>query len=244
MVVPQTVARVADHGRRVSPRAHSSNTDGPRTAAQLQGVTAGYVEDLPVVTNLDVTVPASGMVRLHGPNGTGKSTVIELLSGYLRPWAGEVRIFGESAAGSRARSRRRIVRTNPALFEYLSLRDHLSVFAKANGDDLSRLVARAERLGLGAWLETNGGGLSSGTAKKAWYVLCSSGDPDLLVLDEPFNAVDDAGVAIMVDELREHVERGATVLVVCHTLPAGLDFDDVIALTPEPDVGPHETQSR
>lgn len=204
---------------------------GPRPSARCQDVTVGYVEGSPVLSGLSLTVPARGLIRLHGPNGTGKTTIVEVLSGYLRPWSGSVRVGDADASSQAARKTRRVVRTAPALFEYMTVHDHLAVFARANGADLDHLLQRASALGLKEWLDENAGGLSSGTAKKLWYLLCTAGTAALYVLDEPFNAVDGDGVEVMVREIRSWAERGSAVLVVCHTLPPGLDVDGTILVT-------------
>ncbi|MDV3220873.1 ATP-binding cassette domain-containing protein [Intrasporangium sp.] len=200
------------------------------SAIILDGVTTGYVEGSPVLRDLSLRIPQTGLIRLHGPNGSGKSTVVEIASGYLRPWQGRVMVLDDDATSRHSRSRRRVVRTKPALFEYMTVHDHLAVFAKATGDSLARVLERATALGLDPWLSENAGGLSSGTGKKLWYLMCTTGDADLYLLDEPFNAIDDGGVEAIVDELTEWAAAGRCVVVICHTLPTRLRFDQVIGL--------------
>lgn len=225
MVQEATAAVAHHHGRVIDP------PTGRAAAAQCHDVTVGYIEGAPILTGLSLEVPRTGLVRLHGPNGAGKTTIVEVLSGYLKPWSGRVTIIGEDAGSEAARRNRRVVRTAPALFEYMTVHDHLAVFAKTSETPLAVLLDRASALGLDEWLDANAGGLSSGTAKKLWYVLCTAGDPALIVLDEPFNAVDTDGVAVMVDELRGWAKQGRAVLVVCHTLPPGLEFDHTLSVT-------------
>jgi ABC-type multidrug transport system ATPase subunit len=203
-----------------------------RPAVVIDQVTTGYVEGRPVLSQFELAVPRGGLSRLSGPNGTGKSTVVELISGYLRPWAGTVSVLGMPAHSPRARQRRSVVRTQPALYDFMTVRDHLAFFARTLGDERDRLVGRAERLGLAPWFDENARSLSSGTAKKLWYVLCTAGSAELLVLDEPFNAVDSDGVELMVAELTEFAgER--TVLMVCHTQPSSLRFDHEVVMPGE-----------
>jgi ABC-type multidrug transport system ATPase subunit len=209
----------------------------------MTGVTSGYVEGVPIVEDLTLDVPRGGVTRLAGPNGTGKSTVVELISGYLRPWAGSVSVLGHDAGSSAARDVRRVVRTEPALYEYMTVLDHLAFFARVTGDSVERVAARAEALGLAFWFNENARALSSGTAKKLWYVACTAGAADLLVLDEPFNAVDEAAVELMVADLAA-AAADRSVLLVCHTLPRSLTVDHTVALTtrfsrgPSPEAAP------
>ena len=87
----------------------------------------------------------------------------------------------------------------------------------------------ADALGLTPWLDENAGTLSSGTARKVWYLMCTVGEADLVVLDEPFNALDAEAVETVVGELHAWAER-ATVVLVSHLPPPGLAPTDRIEL--------------
>lgn len=215
-----------------SDTAHHSRVMASSVAVDIRGVTAGYVEDQPVLHGLDLSVPTGGITRLVGPNGTGKSTVVELVSGYLRPWSGTVTLWGMPADSIAVRDARRIVRTAPALYEYMTVRDHLALFAKITGESPEVLVERAERLGLARWFDENARALSAGTAKKLWYVLGTAGRPQLYVLDEPFNAVDETATATMVADLMD-LAATRSVLIVCHAVPAGLLIDQELSIAPK-----------
>jgi ABC-type multidrug transport system ATPase subunit len=193
-------------------------------AASLSQVTAGYATEHPVLHDVDLEVPARGITRLGGPNGAGKSTTIEVLSGYLVPLRGSATVLGRRADDPRLQADRRTLRTRPALYPYMTLRDHVLVACRARGADRRESIERAERLGLGPWLDHHASALSSGTAKKAWHVLSTVGQARLYLIDEPFNAVDDDGIAVIVDEMHQWA-RSAAVLVVCHAAPAALSID-------------------
>lgn len=195
----------------------------------LDDVTAAYDPDRPVIRGLTAGIAAQGLTQVAGGNGTGKSTFVELLSGYLSPIQGTVTVAGQPAGALAARPLRRIVRTTPALFDLLTVRDHLTLFATAYGIPVAGQLERASRLGLAPWFDEHASGLSSGTAKKLWYVMCSGGRPRLVVLDEPFNAVDADGVDTMVDEITAWAADSAVVLV-AHTVPARLEVDQVLTL--------------
>jgi ABC-type multidrug transport system ATPase subunit len=203
---------------------------GAADAVVLAGVTAGYVEERPVVRDLSLRLPHGGVVRLAGPNGSGKSTVLELVSGYLRPWSGTVTVCGHDAATTAARAARRVVRTQPALYDHMTIRDHLTFMARVQGGDLQEQLERAGRLGLAPWYDERAAALSSGTAKKLWYLLGTVGSCELLVLDEPFNAVDEDGIRSMVRDLEEAADAARTVVIVCHTVPVELSVDGTVRL--------------
>lgn len=195
----------------------------------MRAVTAGWTDDEPVVSGLSVDVQGPGLVLVTGANGSGKSTLVELISGYLRPWSGAVVVNGRLAHDPAARARRRICRTLPALFGLMTTRDHLALACGRAGCSMKVALARADQLGLTPWLDANAGTLSSGTARKAWYLMCTVGEADLVVLDEPFNALDAEAMDTVVEEVNAWASS-ATVLVVAHVPPAGLRHTDRIEL--------------
>ncbi len=201
-----------------------SAREDPAPAVELVGVTAGYSRDRPVLRELTRTLTGPGLVRLDGSNGAGKSTLIEVASGYLRPFAGECRVDGRVAGDPEARRGRRVCRTAPALHPNLSVLDHLAVAADLTGTDRGELTARAAALGLDEWERSRTSALSTGTAKKLWWLLCTAGRFRVALLDEPFNGVDERSVSLMVDEVREWSRDGLVVLV-CHSVPSGLRVD-------------------
>lgn len=192
-------------------------------------VTAGWVDDVPAVRDLSFTVSGPGLTTVVGPNGSGKSTVVELVSGYLRPWSGQVMVDGSPSHLPVVRARRRVCRTTPALFALMTVRDHLVLSARSTGTSPTRQLDRAEALGLAPWLDKNAGTLSSGSAKKLWYLFCTAGDFSLIVLDEPFNTLDADTVQVVVDEITAW-SLEATVLLVAHMPPDSLPPAAVIDL--------------
>lgn len=198
-------------------------------AVSVVRVTAGWVDDVPAVRDLSFTVDGPGLTAVVGPNGSGKSTTVELVSGYLRPWSGRVLVHGVPSHLPEARTRRRICRTTPALFALMTVRDHLVLSARSTGAAPAGQLARAEAFGLTPWLDENAGTLSSGSAKKLWYLFCTAGDFSLVVLDEPFSTLDSDAVQLVVDEVAGwSIDR--TVLLVAHMPPEGLAPTAVIDL--------------
>jgi ABC-type multidrug transport system ATPase subunit len=171
-------------------------------------------------------------VRLAGRNGRGKSTIVELASGYLRPRAGHVTVFGTPAHLPDARQRRRVCRSSVALYPAMTVRDHLALAALVTGGSRTALLSRADEVGLGPWLDQTSAALSTGSARKAWFLMCTAGDFDLVLLDEPFNGLDAQAEAIVVSELVSWSSH-RMVVVVSHALPPGLVFDRQISLDQE-----------
>lgn len=201
------------------------------SALELTGVTAGYGAAPAVIEGLDLRVDGPALVRLAGRNGRGKSTLVELISGYLRPRRGEVRVNGLAASSPAAREARRVCRAHPALFGEMTARDHLHFAARCAGADPVEAVARFERYGAAAWLDSAASRLSTGNMRKLWIVMCTQGEFSLVALDEPFEGLDDAGGGALLDEI-ERWRLTSLVLVVAHHPPSGLRFARTITMGP------------
>lgn len=201
-------------------------------ALVLARVTAGYSSRVPpVLDQVSVHVPTTGLFRLCGANGAGKSTVIELASGYLTPWSGQVTVCGVDAASADARSRRRVCRTTPALYPVLTVEEHLDVACRARGSSLGEAIARADTYGLTPWLGREVRELSTGNLRKLWFIVCTLGDFSLALLDEPFNGLDDVTRHVMGQEITTWSEHRA-VVVVAHEPPPALARARDILLAP------------
>lgn len=198
-------------------------------AIEATGLTIGYSPARPVLSDLSFAVEGPGIVRLDAPNGSGKSTLIEAASGYLRPFSGSIRIDGRNAHSPAARENRRICRAEPALHPHLSLIDHLALCADLAGADREEPLVRARRFGLDQWFGTRTSALSTGTARRLWYLMCTTGRFSVALLDEPFNGVDQDSTAQMISEMSHWAEE-ALIVVVSHALPPELPVDSRLSL--------------
>ncbi|MGK2309991.1 ATP-binding cassette domain-containing protein [Cutibacterium sp. V970] len=204
-------------------------TTRSRPAIEAIGLTLGYSPDRPVVQSLSFHLQGPATVRLDAPNGTGKSTLIEGISGYLRPTEGKLIVCGKKASDPAARRRRRVCRAKPSLHPHLSMVDHLTLAARLAGCDRAEPMARAKDIGLDEWFDYRTSTLSTGTAKRLWYLMCTTGKFDVVVLDEPFNGVDEESSRVMVSDINEW-RKESLVLLVAHALPDGLMVDEVLGL--------------
>lgn len=194
------------------------------------GVTIGYSPERPVIRDLSFALKGPGIVRLDAPNGMGKSTLIEAASGYLKPSRGRILVNEQDAHKASVRSHRRVCRAAPALHPHLSLVDHLALSAGLAGVDREEPLSRARRLGLGEWFGSRTASLSTGTARRLWYVMCTTGRFGVALLDEPFNGVDQGSSRQMVEEINEW-GRVSLVVIVSHAIPEALRIDESLTLT-------------
>ncbi|XAS64455.1 ATP-binding cassette domain-containing protein [Pseudarthrobacter sp. So.54] len=195
---------------------------------ELDAVAAGYGRGPAVVNISQLILDKPGIVHLHGPNGSGKSTLVEVLSGYLRTTSGRVLVNGMAAAASEAHERRRICRTEPALYPMMNVRDHLIFASRWCGADPGRALARAADYGLGPWLEAPAETLSTGNRRRLWIIQCTVGDFDTLVLDEPFNGLDGESTAVLIGEL-EGWAASRCIVLIAHQPPERLRIDQAVA---------------
>ncbi|HHV20557.1 MAG TPA: ABC transporter ATP-binding protein [Propionibacterium sp.] len=178
------------------------------------------------------TAPRGVTTALIGPNGSGKSTSIQLVAGALRPDSGRVLINGRCVADSRTlvpAHQRRIgyLEQRPLLFPHLSVLDNVAFGPRARGRNraLARERASAELAAVGAdhLAERRPGELSGGQAQRVAIARALAIDPDVVLLDEPFAALDAMSTPDLRRLLRERL-RGITTLLVTH------DLVDVLSL--------------
>ena len=196
---------------------------------QIRDVTVGYQPGRPVLSAFSMVLDGPALVQVQGRNGAGKSTVLELLSGYLPPWRGTVTIGGLDASRDDARRMRRVCRTEPALYPHMTVRDHLVFAARCRSADPGPGLERAKEYGLEPWFEHDAKSLSTGNRRKTWLIFCTLGDFGVVVLDEPFNGLDDESSERLVMELKNWAATRLVVLI-SHAPPVGVAADRVITI--------------
>jgi ABC-type multidrug transport system ATPase subunit len=202
-------------------------TPDPDVAVDIRELTTGYERGVAVLEDFSARIDGPGVVVVRGRNGSGKSTLVEVCSGYLKPWRGTVRIRGIDAHLPMARQRRRICRTEPALYPHMTARDHLVFAARCQGVSPQAGLARAARYEMGPWLEYDAKSLSTGNRRKLWLIMCTLGTFDVVVLDEPFNGLDSDGREMLVAEIRGWASE-LTVVLSVHGLPASIEADQTV----------------
>ncbi|MEE8524379.1 MAG: ATP-binding cassette domain-containing protein [Thermoanaerobaculia bacterium] len=176
---------------------------------------------------LDLEVPAGETVALIGRSGCGKSTVLRLIIGLLRPDSGEVRIDGAPLRAESLRAMRRrmgYVIQSGGLFPHLTARDNAALQARDVGWDEARIAERLDHLLElthldPAHLERFPAQLSGGQRQRVSLVRALMLDPDVLLLDEPLGALDPMIRVRLQDDLKEiFAALGKTVVLVTHDL--------------------------
>jgi osmoprotectant transport system ATP-binding protein len=199
---------------------------------QFEDVAVRFAE-VEALSQVTLTVPDGVLCALVGPSGSGKSTLMRLVNRLVEPSAGRVRVRGQDVAGLEpARLRRSIgyVMQSTGLFPHRSVAANIGTVPRLLGWDRARIAARVEELlglvqldpSLGERLP---GALSGGQAQRVGLARALAADPDILLMDEPFGAVDPLTRRDLRVELRRiHALSGKTIVLVTHDPEEALEL--------------------
>jgi len=187
---------------------------------------------------IDLTVPRGEFVAIVGPSGCGKSTLLRIIAGLLRHTSGSVLLDGREVTG--AQTDLGIVFQSPVLLEWRNILGNVMLQLELRGLDPKDYAARAHELlgkvGLSEFHDRRPRELSGGMRQRAAIVRALIHDPPLLLMDEPFGALDALTREQMRIDLEElWMQTGKTVLFITHSIDeAVLLADRVIVMSPRP----------
>lgn len=168
---------------------------------------------------LTLELPPGGVIGLVGPNGSGKSTLIRILLGLIRPTSGAAAVLGAAITDPRAYAARvGVLIENPAFIGGLSARANLTSLAQLRGLEKGRVDAVLRQVGLHGRDSEPVKRFSLGMKQRLGIAAALLSDPELLILDEPTNGLDPAGIVEIRELLRDLGRSGRTVIVSSHQL--------------------------
>jgi ABC-2 type transport system ATP-binding protein len=170
------------------------------------------------VDAVSLTVRRGEVYGFLGPNGAGKTTTLRMLMGLVRPTSGGARVLGGRPGDPRVLRGVGALIESPGFYPYLSGRDNLRVLARYNRLHDREVEAALDQVELRDRAGDRFKSYSLGMKQRLGVAAALLGDPDLLILDEPTNGLDPAGMADMRALLRRVVDRGQTVLLSSHLL--------------------------
>ncbi len=177
--------------------------------------------DVMAVEALDLQVPRGSVYGFLGPNGAGKTTTIRMLLGLIRPDGGEVKIFGQRLRQQPMATLKQVgaLVESPSLYDHLTGRENLTLKLRLTGgqrDDIDRAL---ETVRMTEAADRRVRTYSLGMKQRLALALALMGNPQLLILDEPTNGLDPAGIHEMRDLIcRLPEEQGITVFLSSHQL--------------------------
>lgn len=173
------------------------------------------------------------LVGFLGPNGAGKTTAMRAIMQLVALDEGVVTWNG-APVDDAARLRFGYMPAERGMYPRMAVRDHLTYYARLSGLDAAAAARAAdgwlERLGLAERAGDTVQSLSSGNQQRVQLALALLGEPDLLVLDEPFSGLDPVAVDTLSEVLMEQVERGAAVLLSSHQLDLVADLCSAVVI--------------
>lgn len=210
----------------------------PPPAIRCEGLSKVFPGGVEVLPPTDLTLGAGQTTALVGPSGCGKSTLLRLIAGLEEPSAGKILIGDETPARMRRRAAISVAFQDPSLLPWRTVRGNIALARKlAHLRPDPALVDRLIGLvGLAGFGETRPAALSGGMRQRAAIARALATAPRLLLLDEPFGAVDELTrrqLALDLPPLWQ--DRGTTTLLVTHSISEAVFLADrVLVLSPRP----------
>lgn len=209
---------------------------------ELQDVSHRYITDrgevVYAVAQTNLTIPEGQFACVVGPSGCGKTTILKVLAGFLEPTGGTASVDG--AVITAPSPERGVVFQQPNLYPWLTVRKNVELGMKFQGVGSRQRRIRAEeqleRVGLEQFADHRPYELSGGMQQRAQIARVFAGDPSIILMDEPFGALD----ALTREQLQNDLlaiarERGKTIFFITHSIDeAILLADRVLVMSPRP----------
>jgi ABC-2 type transport system ATP-binding protein len=189
-------------------------------AVEVHGLTKRF-GGRAAVDHVDLLVPRGSAFGYLGPNGAGKTTLIRVLLGLTRADSGTMALLGIAVPAQRGRALARVgaIVDEPRFHGHLTGRENLRVLAAARGGEAERQIGPAlDRTRLARRADDKVSAYSMGMRQRLGLAACLLADPQLLILDEPMNGLDPAGMQEMRELLRSLTDEGRTVVLSSHLL--------------------------
>ena len=201
-------------------------------AVETHGLTKRFGENV-AVDDVELLVPRGCAFGYLGPNGAGKTTLIRVLLGLTHADAGTMSLFGHAVPRHRDRALARVgaIVDEPRFHRHLTGRQNLQILAAAREPAAKRRIEPAlERVGILHRANDKVSKYSMGMRQRLGVAACLLGDPQLLILDEPMNGLDPAGMLDMRDMILSLVAEGRTVVLSSHLLDEVERTCDAVAI--------------
>ena len=200
-------------------------------AVGVEGVWKFY-GDYPALRNVNLEAEAGACLALIGRNGAGKTTLLRTIAGFSRPGKGKISIFGDSPRDTDARKKMGYIGHGISVYDELSALENLTLYGKLYGlrDPRKSAMEWLQRTGLERVKDGLVREFSRGMRQRLAVARAFLHEPKVLLLDEPFTALDDRAIAVLQQVLREALARGKTIVMSTHQLREALELATHVAL--------------
>ncbi len=201
------------------------------SAVAVEGVWKFY-GDFPALRDVHLNAEAGSCLALIGRNGAGKTTLLRTIAGFTRPGRGTIRIFGKEPRETATRRHIGVIGHGIAVYDELSALENLTLYAKLYSlpDPRSAALKWLEETGLERVRDGLVREFSRGMRQRLAVARAFLHDPAVLLLDEPFTALDDRAIAVLQTLLRGALANGKTIIMSTHQLREALELASEVAL--------------
>ncbi|HPT78304.1 MAG TPA: ABC transporter ATP-binding protein [Candidatus Atribacteria bacterium] len=209
----------------------------------LEGVCMNYQDlegETPALKNIDLEVQEGEFIGIVGPSGCGKSTILSLIAGLIKPCSGQVKIEGKEVEGPSSKVGYMLQQDH--LFEWRTILQNvmlgLEIQKKANEENKKKVMKLLDTYGLGDFKNHYPRQLSGGMRQRVALIRTLAVDPKILLLDEPFSALDYQTRLALSDEVADIIKKEKkTALLVTHDISEAISMcNRVIVLSKRPGV--------
>jgi NitT/TauT family transport system ATP-binding protein len=213
------------------------NALGPAEAVSLRGVSVRYTTDrgtVLAIQDLDLSIAQGTFLTVLGPSGCGKSTLLRVMGDLITPSAGIARVMGEAPSAARRRREIGFVFQNPALLPWRTVLDNVRLpleVGGSSGGSGRRPEELLQLVGLAGWESAYPAQLSGGMQQRVAIARALVNEPKLLLMDEPFGALDE----ITRDRLNEELlnvwqQTRTTIVFVTHSIYEAAFLSEAVLL--------------
>jgi len=201
------------------------------TAVAVEGVWKFY-GDFPALRDIRLSADAGAGLALIGRNGAGKTTLLRAIAGFSRPGRGQILIQGASPRDTETRRHIGFIGHGISVYDELSAVENLTLYARLYHlpQPRARALEWLERTGLERVRDGLVREFSRGMRQRLAVARAFLHDPSVLLLDEPFTALDDRAIAVLQTLLREALAQGKTIVLSTHQLREALELASHVAL--------------
>lgn len=210
-------------------------------AVEARALDVGYAAGSKVITGLDLDIEAGTFLSILGPSGCGKSTLLRVVADLLEPLSGSITVLGDAPRAVRSRRDVGFVFQDSTLLPWRTVRDNIRLPLAIGQSRLTRKIDdRTDELlammGIAQFAERYPHQLSGGQRQRVAIARALLGEPRLLLMDEPFGALDEITRDRLNDELLDLWRRtGATILFVTHSIAEAVYLGErIIVLAANP----------
>jgi heme ABC exporter ATP-binding subunit CcmA len=200
-----------------------------------------FYGDYPALRNVNLQAEPGSCLALIGRNGAGKTTLLRTVAGFSRPGKGQISIFGNSPRDTAARRQMGYIGHGISVYDELSALENLTLYGKlfALPQPKQAALEWLERTGLDRVKDGLVREFSRGMRQRLAVARAFLHDPKVLLLDEPFTALDDRAIAVLQRLLREALAEGKTIVMSTHQLREALELATHVALLNRGEVAFH-----